>query len=51
MLRDWILTLIVLSPTFLALGIVLFVLLRRVVRHEPLRSVATERLDRDPASQ
>jgi hypothetical protein len=38
MLRDWLLTLFVLSPTFLALGIVLLVVLRRVARHEPIRS-------------
>jgi hypothetical protein len=34
MLRDWLLALLVLSPTFLALLIVLFALLGRVVRHE-----------------
>jgi hypothetical protein len=43
MLRDWLLTLFVLSPTFLALGIVLFVLLKRVARHQPIPSTVVER--------
>jgi hypothetical protein len=38
MFRDWLLTLLVLSPTFLALVIVFFALLKRVARHEPGRS-------------
>ena len=42
MLRDWILTLLVLSPTFLALVIVLFALLTRVARHEPVRSTMVD---------
>jgi hypothetical protein len=42
MLRDWLLTLLVLSPTFLALLIVLFALLKRVARHEPVRSTIVD---------
>jgi hypothetical protein len=42
MLRDWLLTLLVLSPTFLALVIVLFVLLKRVARHQPIRSTGVD---------
>ena len=48
MLRDWLITLAVLSPTFLALLIILFVLLGRVVRHQPIRStVVVERSRRE----
>jgi hypothetical protein len=42
MLRDWLLTLLVLSPTFLALVIVFFALLKRVARHEPVRSTTVD---------
>jgi hypothetical protein len=47
MLRDWLLTLFVLSPTFLALLIVLFVLLKRVARHQPIRSPIVDHSHRD----
>lgn len=47
MLRDWLLTLFVLSPTFLALAIVLFAVLRRVARHQPVRSTGGDRSPRD----
>lgn len=47
MLRDWMLTLFVLSPTFLALAIVLFILLKRVARHQSLRSTGVDRSRRD----
>ena len=42
MLRDWLLTLFVLSPAFLAVAIVLFALLKRVARHEPVRVTVAE---------
>jgi hypothetical protein len=42
MVRDWVLTLLVLSPMLLALAIVLFALLGRVARHEPARAAGVE---------
>lgn len=47
MLRDWLLTLFVLSPLFLALVIVLLVLLGRIARHQPLRSTVVDHSGRD----
>lgn len=51
MLRDWLITLVVLSPTFLALLIVLFVLLGRVARHQPVRSTSVDHSHRDGGLQ
>ena len=47
MLRDWVLTLLVLAPTFLALLIVLVALVGRVARHEPVRSTVAEQPHHD----
>jgi hypothetical protein len=51
MLRDWLLTLFVLSPAFLAVSIVLLVLLGRVARHEPAHSVVIARPHHDGGSR
>ena len=51
MFRDWVLTLLVLSPTFLALLIVLFALLGRVARHEPPRAALIDQAHEDGGVQ
>jgi hypothetical protein len=40
MLRDWLITLAVLSPTFLAVAILVFVVLGRIARHKPIRATS-----------
>ena len=51
MLRDWLITLFVLSPTFLALLIVLFVVLKRIARHQPVQASVIDDAHHDGGSR
>lgn len=51
MLGDWFLTLLVLSPAFLALLLVLFVLVGRISRHERMHPMLVDRLHHDGGLQ